>query len=289
MTREAVRKREYRAKLSDEKKNAVYAENAERSKLWRMSGTPEEIEARKLEDAARKQRATDKLTDEEKAVKIAKESAQRKARRHAAKARELVNQESPNPQNKAPEEFQRIQTPPRALTLKNQNSSVSKTLSHDEMPSGNSIVEDELSEYEKIRLSNIQEKNQKFQELFGHTAKVQKRNLPKSGTNSESSDEDILGATLEPTRRQPKRHCNSQLTKNIDCTSSDSSFEAHIDDLVDTAIVEIEDANVVVNDAISHLISAVFVSEVKRPKMKRNTNLGRKTKDTVRKATERYE
>ena len=47
MTKEAIRKREYRAKLPDEKKNANKVENAERSKLWRMSGTPEEIETRK--------------------------------------------------------------------------------------------------------------------------------------------------------------------------------------------------------------------------------------------------
>ena len=259
MTKEAIRKREYRAN----KESKEIADNRR----------------------AKDNEATKKKND-------LQTNVQKKARNEANKLNMRANRDAKkltNPQNEAPEEFQRIQTPPRALTLKNQNSSVSKTLSHYEMPSGNSIVEDELSEYEKIRLSNIQEKNQKFQELFGHTAKVQKRSLPKSGTNSESSDEDILGATLEPTRRQPKRHCNSQPTENVDCTSSDSSFEAHIDDLVDTAIVEIEDANVVVNDAISHLISSVFVSEVKRPKMKRNTNLGRKTKDTVRKATERYE
>ena len=97
MTKEAIRKREYRAKLSDEKKNANRIANAESTKLWRKSGTAEEIESRQQKDALRKQRDRDKLNDEQKAAIKAKENARKKLKRDEAKA----SKSEPDPNNSA--------------------------------------------------------------------------------------------------------------------------------------------------------------------------------------------
>ena len=292
MTKEAVRKREYRAKFSDEKKNAIKAENAERSKLWRMSGTPEEIETRKIEDAARKQRATDKLTDEEKAVKTAKESAQRKARRHAAKA--LANQGSPNSQNQVVAEFQRIQTVPKGLASKNPNLSFRPQVSNGHVGGlpcrndGSALNEDSMSEYERIRHQNIEERKKKFQELFGTnypfeggpcgpSTQSQKRSQPISNNSSESSSEEINPTSIEPTRKQPKRQCKSFFNELCESYSSDSSFDAYVDDLVEASAAELEvDPHMIVTPIVNNIINSIF-----GPKP-RKQNIGRKSKRAVK-------
>ena len=201
MTKEAIRKREYRA-------NKESKEQAERRR-------------------AKDNEATKKKNDMKTAAEI-------KAMNEANKLRMRANRDAKkltNPQNEAPEEFLRIQTPPRSLTLENRNLSVSKNLTHEgrlpcrhdrTLSSGLGLNEDSMSEYEKLRLQNIQENKQKFQELFGISGPFegrsrtqnQKRSQPVSNSNSESSGEEI-NQTMEPTRKQPKDNANLLSMKDV--------------------------------------------------------------------------
>ena len=261
MTKEAIRKREYRAN----KESKEIADNRR----------------------AKDNEATKKKND-------LQTNVQKKARNEANKLNMRANRDAKkltNPQNEAPEEFQRIQTPPRALLLEKQNSSVSKGLFHEgglprrhdgTLPSEPSGLNDNsLSEYEKIRLQNIEESKKKFQELFGTkpfgggpSVQNQKRSLFKSATDSETSDEEIV-PTEKPIRKQPKRQCKSFVNEVSE--SSDSSFEAFVDDLVEASAAELEiDPSMIVTPIINTMINLVFGSKT------RKQNIGRKSKRAMK-------
>ena len=269
MTKEAIRKREYRAKLPDEKKNATKAENAERSKLWRNSGTSEEIEAKKSKDAVRKKQSRAKFPDEEKIAFNFKEAARKREKRAQKKA---ANQQL------APE-----------------NISVGPPFPNDEVQAGSSAnatisMNEELSEYEQLRQRNINERNQKFTAQFGianlfDQNQSKKRSLPKRDSTSESSDDEITPA-VEPVRKQPKRKCTLQKATSDFGTDSDTSFEDYVDGLVTASLAETElydDPNLVVKSIIKSIISSVCGSKPRKP------NIGRKTKNAKRMAVSRYE
>ena len=255
MTKEAIRKREYRA-------NKESKEQAERRR-------------------AKDNEATKKKNDMKTAAEI-------KAMNEANKLRMRANRDAKkltNPQNEAPEEFLRIQTPPRALILENQNLSHEGRLPrrHDETLSiGSGENEDAISDYEKLRLKNIEENKKKFLELFGTShphesgpsVQNQKRSFSKSTSNSESSDEEIAPKE-KPIRRQPKRQCKSLV--NEVCESSDSSFEAYVDDLVEASAAELEvDPHMIVTPIVNSIINSIF-----GPKP-RKQNIGRKSKRALK-------
>ena len=252
MTKEAIRKREYRA-------------NKE----------PKEIaDKRRAKDNKAKKKKNDMKTDVQKKAMNEANKLNMRAKRDSKKLT--------NTQNEAPlEEFQRIQTPPRALIIENQNLSVGRR--HDgTLSSGSSGLNDNsLSEYEKIRLQNIEESKKKFQELFGTkpfgggpSVQKQKRSLFKSATDSETSDEEIV-PTEKPIRKQPKRQCKSFVNEVSE--SSDSSFEAFVDDLVEASAAELEiDPSMIVTPIINTMINLVFGSKT------RKQNIGRKSKRAMK-------
>ena len=251
MTKEAIRKREYRA-------------NKE----------PKEIaDKRRAKDNEAKKKKNDMKTDVQKKAMNEANKLNMRAKRDSKKLT--------NTQNEALEEFQRIQTPPRALTIENQNLSVGRR--HDgTLSSGSSGLNDNsLSEYEKIRLQNIEESKKKFQELFGTkpfgggpSVQKQKRSLFKSATDSETSDEEIV-PTENPIRKQPKRQCKSFVNEVSE--SSDSSFEAFVDDLVEASAAELEvDPHMIVTPIVNNIINSIF-----GPKQ-RKQNIGRKSKRALK-------
>ena len=190
---------------------------------------------------------------------------------------------------KAQVEFQSIQIRPKALGSKNLKSScgseVSKGLSHkgglpcrnDGNSSLGSDLNEDMSDYEKLRLQNIEENKRKFQELFGTSGpslQNQKRSLSKSATNSETSDEEIA-PTEKPVRRQPKRQCKSFVNEVHE--SFDSSFEAYVDDLVEASAAELEvDPSMIVTPIVNTIINSVFGSKT------RKQNIGRKSKRAMK-------
>ena len=241
MTKEAIRKREYRA-------NKESKEQADRR--------------RAKDNAATKERNDKQSYD------------QKKARNEANKLNMRANRDA---KKLVLAEFQTIQTAPRALKTRNYNLSRGH-------PSHESSDDDSPSEYEKLRLRNIQENKQKFRELFGISGPFptqnQKRSLSVSNPNSESSDEEIT-PTVKPSRRQPKRQCKT--FSNDVLESSDSSFEAYVDDLVEASTAEMEvDPSVIVTPIINTIINSVFGSKP------RKQNIGRKTKNAKRMALSRY-
>ena len=266
MTKEAIRKREYRAKLSDEKKNATKIENAERSKLWRKSG---DTEAKKSKDAERKKQSRDELSGEEKVAFNSKDAARKREKRAKKKA---ANQQS------APE-----------------NLSIGPPCHYDEMQAGSSTsanaaiaMNEELSEYEQLRQRNINERNQKFAAQFGFpnpldqnlSTQSKKRSLPKPDSTSET-------LAVNPVRKQPKRKCTFQPKAMTDSESdSDKSFENYVDGLVEASLAETElyvDPNLIVKSILRSIISSVCGSKP------RKSNIGRKTKNAKRMAVSRYE
>ena len=242
--------------------------------------TFEEYNLRLEKSAAGMQRLRDSRTAEQKDAKKIENRDRMRAKRAADKAAKLAN----NTENPGVAEFQRIQTVPRSLSFGPQ---VSKSLSqqgglprrNDGTPSSGS---DSMSEYEKLRLRNIEERKQKFQELFGTSdpfragpsTQNHKRSLYKLNTDSETSNDEIA-PTVEPTRRQPKRQCKSFANK--ECESFDSSFEAYVDNLVEASATELEvDPRIIVTPIISAIINSVF-----GPKP-RKQNIGRKSKRAIK-------
>ena len=271
------------------------AKNAKSTDASRKSESKEKTQARLAQARKYKQERDEKESEEERLARVAKESAQRKARRHAAKAAKLTNR-----QNQVLTEFQRIQTAPKPLlSSRNGNSSFEPQSHQDKV--GSESPDDSTSEYEKLRLRNIEERKQKFQQQFGTfdyfggepSAQNQKRSLPTSITNSESSDEDILAATLEPTRRQPKRQCKTLLNEVLETSAHDSSFEAHVNDLVESSVnaidteSEAEQIVCLILEEIISLTTAAPKLEYLRSK-KGQPKIGRKSKDAKRMANSRY-
>ena len=206
------------------------------------------------------QRSRAKGTDEEKVAKRAANAARMKAKRAADKAAEaLIN---PN--------------------------------RHDEVPSGSSStdadVNDEISDYERLRLKNIQERNTKFTNQFGFADPLQnvkqghKRALPASVSIVKSKTSNEATVTVEPTRKQPKRNCKPKPTELLDSgtdvTDSDTSFEHYIDGLIEASITEVN-PNEIVKPIINSIISSVCGSKRRKP------NIGRKTKNANRMAISR--
>ena len=258
------------------------SKDAIRMRSKRDEETFDETKLRLEKSAAGMQRLRDSRTAEQKDAKKIENRDRMRAKRAADKAAKLAN----NTENPGVAEFQRIQTVPRSLSFGPQ---VSKSLSqqgglprrNDGTPSSGS---DSMSEYEKLRLRNIEERKQKFQEQFGTSdpfragpsTQNHKRSLSKLNTDSETSNDEIA-PTVEPTRRQPKRQCKSFANK--ECESSDSSFEAYVDDLVEASTAELEvDPNIIVTPIINTIINSVF-----GPKP-RKQNIGRKSKRALKSA-----
>ena len=262
-SKEAIRKRKYR-----EEKESNGQADIRRAK----------------DNAAKKKKNDDKTPEQKKASKAANAARMREKRK--------VDKMANNTQNQGLREFQSIQTIPRALQ-------VTKSLSHETrlphrndgtLSSGSGLNEDSMSEYEKIRLRNIEERKQKFEELFGTnnpfggepSANNQKRGLPKSNMNSESSDEEIR-PTVEPTRRQPKRLCKSLPKETPEHSILDSSFEGYVDDLVESAIANVEIGNLTqeIEQDVHDVNDSHKFAKIPIPK-KRKPNIGRKTKTALK-------
>ena len=234
-------------------------ENAKRSAEWRKKGTKEEQDAKKAAHAAR-------VKEKRRAKKLAQ-----------------------NSQNQALPEFQRIQTVPKALQVsKSQSHKGGLPRRNDGTPSSGS--DDELlSDYEKLRLLNIQERQEKFKQQFGTLnpfgggpSQSKKQSLPP--VSLESSDDDFISkAKPSSSRIMPKRNCNLKAT-NTQVDSSSDDFDMYLDDLVESAVANVEtkqdDARLVVISVLESLIASVI--QPKSGVYKRKFSLGRKTKDAKR-------
>ena len=268
--------RENRAKESKEAKAERKMKDNEATKEALANETEEENQLRLAKNRKYKEDRDKNETDEQKKERNARESAQRKARRHAAK---LANSE-----------FQRVQTVPRALE-------VSKSLSqkdglprrHDGTPSPGSGLPDEdssMSDYEKLRLQNIQEIQQKFQKQFGTIDPLgpgpslsRKRNMPQ--VSPESSDDDFISNAKPVSRRQmPKRSCTA---KNYECIDSESSnsLDELVDKLVDEAVDTITDSEsyLIVTNILETLLETVLPKRHYLRGKKGQPNIGRRTKN----------
>ena len=181
-------------------------------------------------------------TKEEADAKKARESAQRKARRHAAKAAKLA---ATNPQpSEGLSEFQRIQTVPKGLSHKG-----GLPRRHDVTPSSEL---DSMSEYEKIRQRNIEERNELFKSIFpfgpshSHsTTSTAKKSVIESENTTSDDDFEVNVGTIQK-RKLPKRICTIQRLSQQNCpkvsiededniNDSDASLDALIDTLVEDA------------------------------------------------------
>ena len=275
--------RENRAKESKEASNERKNKDNEATKEALANETEEESQIRLAKNRKYKEDRNQKETVEQKKERNIREAAQRKARRHAAKLAKT--------QNPVLAEFQKIQTVPRSLSIRPQGS---KSLSQEGSLSSESDNAESMSEYERLRLQNIEERNQKFQERFGNSdpfkgpsVQNKKRSLSKSAFNSETSDEEIAQT---PTRRQPKRQCK---TLTNESSVSDSSFEAYVDDLVESSVnaidtkSEVEQIVCLILEEIISLFIAAPKLEYLRSK-KGQPKIGRKSKDAKRMANSRY-
>ena len=187
MTKGAIKMRDFRAKQTDEEAAKRKAKDNEATKKALDSETDERREQRLANNREYKDKIKATETKEEADAKKAKESAQRKARRHAAKAAKMATQ------TQVQDEFQRIQTPPKALLVSKGGN-----------PSLGSDLDEDLSDYEKLRMKNIQERKQKFQDRFGTNDPLggePSAQNPKSTTNLESSEDEKANkiAKLEAT------------------------------------------------------------------------------------------
>ena len=294
MTKEAIRKREYRAnKESSETSANRKAKNNAATKNALDAETDERREQRLANNRLNKDKTKENQTNEEILAKTARESAQRQARRLAAKekAAKLT-------------EFHRIQTPPKALqvTKKTHEGRLPHRNDGTLSSGGSGLTEDSMSEYEKLRQQNIEENKRKFQQLFGinyplrggpSSAPNQKRRHSKSKPNSELSDEEMT-PEAQPTRKQPKRICKSTRNEILESSASDSSFETYyVDDLVESSVnaidIETEKKDIVyfIVEEIVSLASAGPKFEYARAK-KGQPKIGRKSKDAKRMAITRY-
>ena len=181
--------RENRAKESKEAKAERKMKDNEATKEALANETEEENQLRLAKNRKYKENRNKYETDEQKKDRNVLEAAQRKARRHAAKEKAAKLAEV---QSQVSAEFQRIQTPPRTIRSKNQNfSEVSKNLSqkvglpcrNDGKPSsGSDLNADSMSDYEKLRLRNIEERNQNSKRnlaLLAHLMLMQSQQNPK--------------------------------------------------------------------------------------------------------------
>ena len=179
MTKEAVRKREYRANRESK----------------------EQADKRRAKD----NEATKKKNDMKTAAEIKAMNEANKLRMRIARETEVVANSS-NSSNMTPLEV--------------------------EVPSDSSNVNaaktnpDEPSEYEKIRLSNIQERNQKFKEIFGFTHPSASK---KEGKKSEMTQ--LQNSTISLPRRNENLVDNSEIQSShvkISTATSKAKIESNV-------------------------------------------------------------
>ena len=158
-------------------------------------------------------------------------------------------------------EFQRIQTVPRTLTSQPQ---VSDRLSqkggiprcNDGNASSGSDLNDSISEYEKIRLRNIEERNALFKSLFHfenppgpshshYTTTTAKKKVTEPDSATSDEEFEVNFGTI-PKRKLPKRSCTIQKLSQQKCPNlsnededsnddSDASLDGCINTLVEMA------------------------------------------------------
>ena len=234
-----------------------------------------------------------------------------KAKRAAKKAAKLANT-----QNSGLAEFQRIQTAPPALASKNQNlsfgSQVSIDLSKGELPrrndgtsSSGSGLNETISEYEKLRLRNIEERNELFKSLFGPshshpTTSTAKKNVESDDVTSDEDFEVNIGTI--PKRKLPTRNCTIQKLSQQKCPnvsdendgSNDDSYaslDAFSDTLVENAIeinkpFNAEILGTKVHDdahaAARFVINSIIVKVIGPRKLKRKVFIGKKSRRALK-------
>ena len=136
---EAVRKRNYRDERESE----------------------EQADERRAKDNAAKKKKKDKETPEQQKASKAANAARMRASRAAKKAAKLAESQPresipstskmANAQNPGLAKFQKLQTPPKSLLSSR----------------GSESSDDSTSEYEKLRIRNIEERKKKFKDQFG--------------------------------------------------------------------------------------------------------------------------
>ena len=237
MTKEAIRKREARAKESKTETDERLAKNAKRNMDKKNAMTDEERKSF-LEKKA-EQTKTSRAGESEEKTKERNEAnrLRQKAKRDAEKAAKSANLEN------VTAEFQRIQTRPRSLIIRptvTTRLSIEGGLprSNDRNPSSSSGLNDSISEYEKLRDRNILERQQKFMSHFGYTdplsekatvSNKQKNKMRKFTSQINNTDPDFV-ANVEPTtsRTVPRRNCTQNLAFNFD----NDSYAEKLADLV---------------------------------------------------------
>ena len=149
-----------------------------------------------------------------------------------------------------------------------------------------------MSEYEKLRLQNIQERNKKFQEKFGTCTfdsfgntnlKSAKRKMSGStlanleAEKSDDEDEFVANVSRPDTRKLPKRSCTTKNYKPLE--NSDSEFEMYVDNLVESTIAN-NHANQDSESAVTQILDSLICSIIKPEPMKykRKFFVGRKSK-----------
>ena len=224
-----------------------------------------------------------------------------RAKRAAKKATKLAKT-----QNSGLAEFQRIQTPPPALSYGPQ---VSMGLSKGKLPRRN---DETISEYEKIRLRNIEERNELFKSIFGtshshSTTSIAKKNVTEADNVTNDEDFEVNIGTIPkrklPKRKLPKRNCTIQKLSQHNCPNvsnedddcsndSDASLDAFIDTLVENATeinkpfnVEVLETTKVHDDAYTaaRFVINSIISEVVGPrKLKRKVFIGKKSRRALK-------
>ena len=133
-------------------------------------------------------------------------------------------------------EFQRIQTVPRTLTSQPQVSN-----SHnDGNSSSGSGLNDSISEYEKIRLRNIEERNALFKSLFHfenppgpshshYTTTTAKKKVTEPDSATSDEEFEVNFGTI-PKRKLPKRSCTIQKLSQQKCPNLSNEDEDSNDD-----------------------------------------------------------